>query len=382
MSLSRCYADIDKRVVKEYLTAADAKILKKYLSEQAAIRSMADQSIITEYNSIIPWTKQLSLSTCSIDDVYRVRNTFKALKQNTQRTYIITGKRFFLWRFAKQKGICEKIKAIKTPGPDRMTKTASQMLTQETIDKIVRACRYPRDRAMLAMLYDGGFRPKEIITLEWGDIKVLPHGAIVNTNVKTGAPRRVLLVNSAGYLAQWRQDYPGTPEGKNLVFVHLDAPHRPFQYRGFRGLLKRALERAQLDPKITLYLFRHSHITAMQESGIPDGMNKLIHWGNQRTGMLATYAHISDSTMDEIILEHAGIKREQKVRGPAIRPIECPKCSIINPTGSLECYACGFPLKEDYVNPVQKELELVRLENQAIKMMFEKHFPQKKEDKT
>lgn len=346
MSLSRCFSDMEKRVSKGSLLPKDAELLKKYLSEQAAIRSMADQSILTEYNSIMPWVKHLSLSSCTMDDIYTAINAFKPLKQNTVRTYLVNGKRFFLWKFAKNKKICEKLSAIKVPGPDRMTKVASQMLPHETIDKIVKACKHTRDRAMLSMLYDGGFRPKEIVTLTWEDIKVMQHGTVVNTNKKTGMPRRILLVNSAGYLAQWKQDYPGVAEGNNLVFLQLDAPHRPLHYRGFRSLLKRALERSGLDKNITLYLFRHSHITACQEQGLSDGINKLIHWGNQSTNMLSTYAHLSDNTVDDAVLELSGLKRERKVRGPAIKPIECPKCGIVNPTGSQACYSCGKAFTE------------------------------------
>jgi len=354
MSLVRCNGDIDRRIGDGSLTIKDADMIKRYLAEQKAVRNLSDQSILTEYNSITPWTKQLSLFSCTIDDIYTARNTFAELKQNTQRTYIAAGKRFFLWKFQKNKSIVLKINAIRIPPPDRMTKTASQMLTQETIDQIVRASGRTRDRAMLSMLYDGGFRPKEIISLTWKDIKVMPHGTVINTDKKTGAPRRVLLVNSAGYLAQWKQDYPGIPEGENLVFVQLDAPHSPLAYRGFRSLLKRALERAGMDKNITLYLFRHSHITACQEQGLSDGINKLIHWGNQRTNMLSTYAHLSDQAMDDAVLDLAGLKREKKVRGPAIKPIECPKCSVVNPTGSQACYSCGFPLSDNVVLQIEK----------------------------
>jgi site-specific recombinase XerD len=347
MSLTRCFADIDQRVIKQSLTPEDGALLKKYLSEQSAIRSMADQSILTEYQSLIPWSQALSLSNCSITDIYAARNSFKNRKQNTQRVYIVIGKRFFIWRFEGDEETIKKIRAMKVPPPDRMTKTASQMLTPETIDLIVKGARNTRDRAMLSMLYDGGFRPKEIISLTWKDIKVEPHGTIINTDEKTGAPRRVLLVNSAGYLAQWRQDYPGLTSGSSYVFVTISKPHTQIKYRSFRAILKRSCTRAGLDKdKIHLYLFRHSHITACQENGLSDGVNKLIHWGNQHTNMLSTYAHISDTKMDDAVLEMQGIKRERKVRGPAIKPIQCPKCNIVNPTGSVACYGCGMPLTD------------------------------------
>ena len=42
---------------------------------------------------------------------------------------------------------------------------------------MIDACQTSRDRALIAMLYDGGFRLKELATLSWGDVKFDEIGA-------------------------------------------------------------------------------------------------------------------------------------------------------------------------------------------------------------
>jgi len=51
-----------------------------------------------------------------------------------------------------------------------MTKVAADLLTPDEITGMVKACTRPMDRALIMMLYEGGFRIGEIGTMTWGDL--------------------------------------------------------------------------------------------------------------------------------------------------------------------------------------------------------------------
>lgn len=120
-------------------------------------------------------------------------------KQNTVRDYIEILKAFYRWM--TEMGYSSipraKIDRIHAPATDRMTRTAAEMLTPQEVKAMIDACQSSRDRALIATLYDGGFRLKELAVLSWGDVMFDEIGAVVNTNLKTEWPRHVRLVPSA-----------------------------------------------------------------------------------------------------------------------------------------------------------------------------------------
>jgi integrase len=70
------------------------------------------------------------------------------------------------------------------------------------------------------MLYDGGFRTKEMVMMSWKDLNFdVPYMVTARTDKKTGTPRKVLLTACQEYLTAWRNEYPGKPVGNNPVFV-------------------------------------------------------------------------------------------------------------------------------------------------------------------
>jgi len=93
---------------------------------------------------------------------------------------------------------------------------------------MLNACFTSRDRALISMLYEGGFRVKELGTLTWEQVTFDDHGLIVNVNMKTEKPRYVRMVASAPLLAQWKNDYPCAISPQGMVFI--SNLRRPLKY--------------------------------------------------------------------------------------------------------------------------------------------------------
>jgi hypothetical protein len=84
--------------------------------------------------------------------------------KNTITDHMIILKQFYLLLIENEYVAIpeKKLKALKTPHHETMTKVASDLLTTEEITAMVGACTRSSDRAIIMMLYEGGFRIGEI----------------------------------------------------------------------------------------------------------------------------------------------------------------------------------------------------------------------------
>jgi integrase len=63
-----------------------------------------------------------------------------------------------------------------------MTKTAADLLTPDEVSTLIGGCHRIMDRALIALLYEGGFRIWELAQLTWGAINFDSHGVVININ--------------------------------------------------------------------------------------------------------------------------------------------------------------------------------------------------------
>ena len=160
--------------------------------------------------------------------------------KNTLADYIGFLKRFYLWLVENGYTIVDekKINKIRVPTAPLMTKTAEMLVSKEEIYKMIEACQNSRDRALICVFYEGGFRIGELGSLRWKQVKFNDWNVAINVDNKTGKPRYVPLVATRPYLAQWRNDYPLSRSEDGFVF--LTAGRRgQLQYRGSSSNLRK-----------------------------------------------------------------------------------------------------------------------------------------------
>lgn len=76
-----------------------------------------------------------------------------------------------------------------------------------------------RDRAIIAMLYEGGFRVGEIGSLKVRDIDFDRYGAIAVVRGKTGMGRVRLIWAMLPYIAQWLEVHPRRKERNAPLWI-------------------------------------------------------------------------------------------------------------------------------------------------------------------
>lgn len=278
---------------------------------------------------------------------------------HTKKDYKVVLKRFF-----KFLGREELVKGVKTTVKGNQRKLPEEILTKSEVRKMIEVADHPRDKAMLAVLYEGGLRIGELASVRMKNIEFDEYGAVIKVQGKTGE-RRVRLVTSASLLAKWMEMHPGRENKEASLWVNLSTNYKKegVTYQGIAQNIKRIARKAGVKKRITPHLFRHSRATHLAGDLTEAEMDEYFGWV-QGSDMPATYVHLSGRDVDDKILQIHGLKPRGKEKQDEMRPVECPRCQYINSPVSRYCGRCGTVLDEK---------DRIKLEVKGVELM--KHLP-------
>ena len=124
----------------------------------------------------------------------------------TKHDYEVIIKKFFKW-LRKTEEYPPEAKWIK-PKNVKNGKLPEDLLTKEEVKSMIDCAQNPRDKAMIAVLYESGCRVGELCNLNIKNITFDEYGCVVLfPRGKTG-PRRVRLAFSTPFLATWIDNHP------------------------------------------------------------------------------------------------------------------------------------------------------------------------------
>jgi integrase/recombinase XerD len=327
---------------------------------------LKDSSLAVLYKHTATWFPLIDFRTCTMREIRAAivhmdepmkkkigkRYEKGKLGANTRRNYVFALRRFLEWLVVNKYLDISllDVKSIKLPKPNKMTRTAAELLSEDEINKLILAGPTTRDRFLVDLMYVGGMRPTEVVHLRWGDVMQDKYGLLVNTAEKTGVPRKIRIPagdECVEYYAQWKADYAAMgliPEGEAPLFVKSKGAPVPITYETIRNLIRKVVRRSKLSKHISAYLLRHSKITSMLADGTPETAIKKQFWGTE-TSMLKTYSHLTSDDADRMILQSAGIIKDDQ-RKKKERP-KCPRCFTINNPAAGFCMKCGAALTEE-----------------------------------
>ena len=341
------------------LTKDDADLIGEFIAEKrASVGICVGRANMLTFN-LVGWRRFIKpFRELTMADVYSGIDALKAgksykgkpFKQNTLADHVVILKRFLLWLIDNGYSNLpeKKVRAIKPPAKNTVTKKASDLLTPDEIQIIIQTCKRSEDRALIMLLYEGGFRIGEVAQMVWGDLTFNNGGVATSVKFKTKFVRHVRAYMCTQYLQTWKADYPGTPEGSAPVFVNDNG--EPFIHATITKRIRRIVQRANLKKHVTPHLFRHSRITHMINDGVNESVIKMMMWGTVNTTMFETYAHLSGKDIDaEISRVYGIVNPDEKKKEPQVAPRQCPHCQHINPPSTTWCYGCGESLSTDSV---------------------------------
>jgi integrase len=116
----------------------------------------------------------------------------------TKHDYKVVLKKFYKW-LRNTEDYPEEVKWINSTIRNVNNRLPEELLTEEEVLKLIKATSYPRDKALISVLYESGCRIGEVLSLRLKHVQFDEYGCQIIVNGKTGQ-RRVRLIASAPYL--------------------------------------------------------------------------------------------------------------------------------------------------------------------------------------
>jgi integrase/recombinase XerD len=302
------------------------------------------------------------------DEVLKITTGIRksAYSANYKRNLVRHLKPFVLWLAKSNTKIStEAIRAIRIPDAVWKTKKPEDMLTVDEVTAVIKAGNNPRDRCLMAMLYDTSCRPVEILSLKWSDLERDEHGVFFSTRAKTGKERRIRLTNiSLPLLNEWQNLHP---EVKPHAYVFRPGvfkgkeKNRPMTKSGFDNLIEHIRHRTGIT-KLKPGIMRSVRITHDVRAGYPTQYIMLKNWGSLKTKMLDLYANPGKDYIDQTALRQAGMVRVAESKNKETYKLEvpvCPACDTVNLVGSMWCSHCQGPLTPEAKGTIESTRERI-----------------------
>ncbi len=266
--------------------------------------------------------------------------------ENTGYEYKKTLKKFFKWFYGEE---WSGLKILR--GNNKRNKSKPDYLTEEEILKMIEHAKHLRDKALIAVTYEGGLRIGEAANLRIGDIIWFSNAngdlkVKIKINGKTGE-RQIPLVIAAPYLKRWLEIHPRNDEPEAFVFCSLSQRNfgEAIEYQTFRKIIERAAKEAGIKKRVNPHLLRHSRATVLVNYLTEAQMCEYFGW-IQGSDMPRIYVHLSGRDIDKAIMRYYGLEDEEKKKEAEAKPKKCPRCGYLNAPTDIYCGRCALILDE------------------------------------
>lgn len=301
---------------------------------------------------------------------YTYRQKGKYQKYSTQS---ITTFKIILRKFLNNSGFPVLADVLKEKKSRKLEqKERKDLLTKQEIEILINASTLPRDKAIIASLYESGCRRGELLSSNIENLDFDENGVLVTFPESKTGKRTVRLVYAASYLRAWIEVHPcrlssGEPDLKAPLFVSMWSKGGIYNRLSEHGLyfqIQKIAKRAGITKKVNPHAFRHARASDLAEHLTEQQLKKYLGW-TAGSNMCAVYVHDPDT--DNAILKMNGIEIEG-THTDGLRVGKCPRCKELNPEKAGYCLKCGLPLTVEATNTEKTaETELLKLiENSGL----------------
>ncbi len=275
-----------------------------------------------------------------------------------------------------------------------------KLLTKEDIESLINATMNPRDKAIIATLYESGARRGELLAVKRKHIVFDDYGVkLTFPDGKTGK-RTVRLVYAASYIRAWVDAHPiknadGEMDMEADLFVSLhlsknkegELVYEKLTDVGLYLQIQKIAKRIGLNKKVNPHAFRHSRATDLASHLTEQQMKNFLGWSPD-SKMCAVYVHNPET--ENAILKMNGIMIEDTYTD-GLRVGRCPRCKELNPENFSFCGKCGLPFTEEAAKTVgsimndytisanQAEITAMKNELKGLKQTYEEELLKLKE---
>ena len=335
-----------ERLERESIPKAAKRAIKRFVDDLqlAGISQVRRLNYIQRLRMVARWIPDGFLNP-QRDDIRTVMLTLSdGYEEHTKSTYLIMMKRFYR-TFLPESQFNAIFKDVKID-KKRLNRVApDDLITKAEVVKMIAAARNPRDRALIAVMYDSGCRIGELLAMQIQNVAFDQYGGILKVpwEGKTGFRNVRIVGDSVPYLRAWLDAHPDRNNRSAILFCMLEL-HRgqKMDYSVVYSRLKMITRDAGITKRIHPHLFRHSRATLLAASQIGQApFESQMGWihGTKQT---ATYVHMAGTEQDAAVLKAYGIDVTEQVPGEA-KPKVCSRCNELNASDATYCRKCWLP---------------------------------------
>ena len=265
----------------------------------------------------------------------------------------------------------KEVSWMKTSFSKNKRKLPEDMLSEEEILKMIKTATNPRDKAIIALLYDSGIRVGELLNLKIKNIDLDKEPAHVLVDGKTGM-RKIPILFSAPYLASFYETVRAKKPDDFLLTAMGTWSNMNWRLdeAGVRKVLRETAKKAGIEKRVYPHLFRHSRATYYANRLTEQQLKAFFGWTGA-SKMASNYVHLSGRDIDDAVLQAYG-KIPKEVMAPKLVEKVCSRCRYANGIDFLHCQRCGAPL--DATNVLKGAHETEALKDAMLEMIQDPDF--------
>lgn len=216
---------------------------------------------------------------------------------------------------------------------------------EDVLPLINRGTTNPRNKALFAVQFEGGFRPVcELFEMRVGDVKDCEFGKEIEVDGKTGQ-RSVTMILAIPYLNRWLGDHHPSP-GDDESYLWVKSDGERMSYTTFLRYFKRAADRIDLEKPVTPKNFRKSNATWFARQGKNESFIEDRHGRERGSDAISHYVAMYG---EDRAREYAEMHGENvETESPEdYTPLQCPRCRKKTPQDRDICMWCNQALDLD-----------------------------------
>lgn len=362
----------------EKITHFDTIMITEALSNARRSKAMGEMLRIIR---LLDGKNFLNLSRFDVTEmVGKLMQTYSDDGKETNTTYDtkIHLKIFLRWlkfnsRSFKDVGDVPEVADVKTRTvADKLVR--ENMLDDNDRANLISVAPTIQDKAIIALQYEAGLRPGELLDLQIKHIQKIKYGLTDGIKIavdgKTGA-RPVILIESVSKISNWLTTHPFKDNLESPLWILTETQQvygNKMTYGAINNRLQSIAKAAKIKKRINLKLFRHSSATRLATTLTDSIMRKRFGW-SATSKMPSKYAHIVQSDVEDCILKYYGVEKATTV---SRSPKTCPRCEHSVSFDDEICENCLKPLtiaKAEEMAQTEREGEDKRHQENFDKMM-------------
>jgi len=311
--------------------------------------------------------------------------------QTSLNVYKTSLKTFYVW-LAKEiplvrdeKGIPLQVSWIKYSSKIRC-KREKEILSREEVQKMIKYATNPRDKALIAVLFETGTRLGELQSMEVGKIKHFDNYGQTTIDGKTGE-REIILIQSWPYLKNWLNwikdnEKNISVQGKNIIWIsfpkvgvakkHHKESGKPMTQNAINTMLKKTAKKAGIEKRIWAHGFRHSSATDFVKQGYTEPELRVKYGWTESSAVPSNYVHYKfEDLRDKMLFKSGKGKAPNTLSADVIKNKSCPFCDCENPFEANYCIKCSRPLNIETIKVKEKEQVAYKFMNNLLNRIDE-----------